>query len=534
MKRAVAMLAVSLAISMVVGACASMRPGGRDLVAKAVSAQGGADALAAVKTISYKATVRQWEPEQSAVAGGEMRPANDATLVSVTDVAAGATRHDWVRNFQYPAPRTFTFSEVVTAQAGYVAGIDSNSRTKQSREANPPAHSMSGLRLAAAQRELLRSSPVLALVMSKSPDRVTPAPAATIGGARHPAVDYRVGNQTFTVAFDPATGLPARVRTLDYDNIWGDVTYDLVLADWQAAGGARVPMSRKYELNGRTVMDVKLTEARVNEAIAADRLAIPTPFLTAAPRPATGTVPYQWVIRRQFIGIYLDSDHPSYDRQASPGLRLQELAPGVQHVVGGSHNSLIVEMKDHVIVFDAPVSDWQSNWTISAARGKYVKKPVKYLVLTHHHMDHAGGVRAYADAGATIVTGKGTAAHFRRVLAAPFARNPDLSASDLSRTPIVEVTGKHVLGDGTRQVELHLIEPNPHAEGLLIGYLPDARLGYVTDIWSPGPAPLPERLTPNLAALVAGVKKAGITPARFAGGHGSSAEYAPLAALEGK
>ena len=203
-------------------------------------------------------------------------------------------------------------------------------------------------------------------------------------------------------------------------------------------------------------------------------------------------------------------------------------------MVGGSHNSLIVEMKDHLIVFDAPVSDWQSTWTISAARGKYVRKPVKYLVLTHHHMDHAGGIRAYADAGATIVTGQGTAAHFRQVLAAPFTRNPVLSQSDLSRTPIVEVVSKHVLSDGTRQVELYVLDPNPHADGLLIGYVPDAKLGFVTDIWSPGPAPLPDKLNPALASLVAGVKKAGIAPAKFAGGHGGAGDYAPLAALEGK
>jgi len=111
-------LAVSLAISMVVVACASMQPGGRDLVARAVQAQGGAEALASVKTLSEKATVRQWEPEQSMVAGGEMRLANDGTLESVTDVAGRATRNDWARNYQYPAPRSFTFSEVVTAQAG--------------------------------------------------------------------------------------------------------------------------------------------------------------------------------------------------------------------------------------------------------------------------------------------------------------------------------------------------------------------------------------------------------------------------------
>jgi hypothetical protein len=114
-------------------------------------------------------------------------------------------------------------------------------------------------------------------------------------------------------------------------------------------GGARIAMSRRYELNGRTVMDVKLSEVTVNTPIPADRLTIPAPFLAAAGKPATGQVPYQWVIRRQFIGVYLDSNQPSYDPQSSPGLRMQELAPGIQHVVGGSHNSLIVEMKDHVI-----------------------------------------------------------------------------------------------------------------------------------------------------------------------------------------
>jgi glyoxylase-like metal-dependent hydrolase (beta-lactamase superfamily II) len=245
-------------------------------------------------------------------------------------------------------------------------------------------------------------------------------------------------------------------------------------------------------------------------------------------------VPYQWVIRRQFIGTYLDSDVPSYDTKGSTGLRLTELAPGVQHAMGGSHHSLVVEMRDHLVVFDAPVSDSQSNWLLGAARAKYPNKPVKYLVLTHHHMDHAGGLRAYAAQGATLVVGKGTTAHYQRVLAAPFTRNPDLKATDLSRTPIVEVTDKYVISDGQREVHAYPIDPNPHADGLLIGFVPEARLGFATDIWSPGAAPLPEKLNPALAALVAGVKKAGIAPLKFVGGHGSSADYEPLAALEGK
>src|SRR5206468_15637 len=274
-----------------------------------------------------------------------------------------------------------------------------------------------------------------------NPDRVSAVADVTVGNLTYPAVAYRAGDQTFTVMFDRVTGLPARIRTLDYDNIWGDVTYDMALADWQTRDGLRMAQSRTYELNGRPVMEVKITHAKVNAPIAAERLIIPAGLKAAAAKPATGAVPYQWVVRRQFIGTYLDSDAVSYDPKASQGLRLVELAPGVQHVVGGSHNSLIVEMREYLVVFDAPVGDGTASWIINAAKTKYPGKSVKYLVLSHHHMDHAGGLRA---------------------------------------------------------------------------------------------APLPETLTPPLAALVAGVKKAGITPAKFAGGHGSVGDYAPLAALEGK
>ena len=353
----------------------------------------------------------------------------------------------------------------------------------------------------------------------------------TVGGATYPAVDYRAGDQTFIVLFDSATGLPARVRSHDYDNIWGDVTYDAVLSDWQAVDGIRIPMTRKYELNGRMVQEVKLSAVNVNGAVAGDLLQIPEGFVAGAPKAASGPVPFQWVLRRQFIGTYLDSDAPGYDTRVSQGLRLNELAPGVQHVVGGSHHSLLVEMRDHLVVFDAPVSDAHTNMVLGPARAKFPGKPVKYLVLTHHHMDHAGGLRAYAAQGATIVTGKGTAAHFKKVLAAPFTRNPDLASRDLSGTPVIEVSDRHVLsrreprGAGVRD------RPNPHAEGLMFGFVPHASLGFATDIWSPGAGALPDKLNPALASLVAAVKKAGVAPTKFAGGHGSVADYAPLAAL---
>jgi len=521
-----------LLLLLVVGTCVTTPSYAQDLINGALTAMGGADALAQVKTLVVKGTVRHWEPEQSMVAGGEMRLTADSTFEMTGDFTAHAVRVDWVKNFLYPSPRTFQFSEIVTPEAGYVIGIDSNARNKQNRESNPPGHAMSGLRFTATQRELRRASPSLLLEMRSHPDKVSASPAISIGSVSYPALTYQSGPYTFIVMFDPQTHLPARIRTLDYDNVWGDSTYDLTFAYWRLLGGVQTATSQNYELNGKVVAEIKITDVSVNAPLPAGHFEVPAALQGTTPKPASGNVPYQWVLRRQFIGIYLDSDNPSFDTRATAGLQLVEVAPGVQHAVGGTHHSLIVELGDALVVFDAPVSDWQANWTIAAAQAKYPGKPIKYLVLTHHHMDHVGGLRAYAAAGATLVVGKGNAEHFRKVLAMPFTRNPDLTPRDLSKTAIVEVADQYTIPDGKRQVSAYLAE-NPHANGMLIGYVADAQLGFVTDLWSPGAAPLPDKITPPLAAVVNTVKKAGITPLKFAGGHGATGDYAPLAALAG-
>ncbi len=506
----------------------------QELVNRAVTAMGGVDALRGLRGASIKGAVKHWEPEQSHAPGGEARFAAEATIDIKHDFANHVSRIDWVKKFAYPAPRTFIYSEVVTPEAGAVIVIDANGRTRESLANNPPMHAMSGLlRLATTQRELRRAAPALLLEMRNNPGRVHRMGDVSIGGVTHPALSYNAGAHNFVVLFDPDSDLPARVRTLDFDNMWVDIDYDLVLSDWQAVAGVRMAMSQRYELNGRVVADLRITQVTPNPAINPAVIVVPAHLLKMAERPAVGNIPYQWVIRRQFIGTYLDSDHPSFDTQATQSLGFQELAPGVQHVVGGTHNSLIVEMRNHLILFDAPVNDWQSNWTIRNAQARYGNKPVRYLVLTHHQMDHEGGMRAYLAQGATLVVGRGATAHYRRLLAAPATRNPDLAPRDYAKVNIVEVADRYVMRDGTREVSAHLTE-NPHVDAMLIGYVADARIGFVTDIWSPGAAPLPKEISTPLAAIVNAARRAGIQPLRFAGGHGSTADYAPLVGMAGQ
>lgn len=533
MKRILSVIALAFAVLGSGPAWSASSKNFLGLVDRAIEAMGGAKALGAVKTVALRGRARHWEPEQSIIPDGEMRLAGDSKFIQLRDLASGAARTEWVRKLVYPAPREYRFTEIVASGIGYVRGIDTITPTGQSLDSNPPEHAMSGLRVAAALRELDRTSPVLLLDMRNHPKRVSAIPDLEAAGKKFPAVRYDAKRYAFMVMFDLVTHLPARIRTLDADGIQGDSAFDLVLSDWGDAAGLKFPRRLAYELNGREVADYQVEEITVNPQPAADAFEIPAKIRSGAARAATAAVPYQWVIRRQYIGVFLDSDKINYDPQASSGLKLVDLAPGVSHAVGGTHNSLIVEMNSYLIVFDAPVNEWQSRWTIDAARARYGGKPVKYLVLTHHHMDHTSGTRTYIAEGARLVVGAGNAFHFGKVASAPHRIDND----ELQRHPrparIVEVADQLTISDGKREVGIYAID-NPHARGMLIGYVKDARLGFVTDLWSPGRERLGDRLLDRQAALVAAVKKYGIAPERFAGGHGTVGQYADLEAMAAK
>jgi glyoxylase-like metal-dependent hydrolase (beta-lactamase superfamily II) len=479
-------------------------PPNRDLVVRAIQAMGGEDALRGLVRVRLRGDVQQWEPTQTYMPGGDARPTGESALIISRDFTQDATRIDWDRRLVYPTVRHYQFSEILAGGIGYVHGVDSTVRLARTFKTEPPGYAMSGLRVATTRRELTRTSPRFLLDLLADPQRLA----------------------EFTVTFDPETDLPARVRVLDSDTIEGDSTSDVVFGDWRDEAGVKFPRLVTYELNGREVARYQFTEITVNPSLTSDAFAMPAEARTTARPVATESVPYQWMLRRQYMGVLMDSDPVNYDADAVSGLRLVEVAPGIQHAVGGTHNSLIVEMNDHLIVFDAPMNEWQSTWTINAAKAKYPGKPIKHLVLTHHHSDHAGGARTYVAEGASVVVGAPAEALFARVFAAPHTVDHDRLQQSPRVAEIVEVSDQISLTDGTREVKLYRIE-NRHAEGMLIAQVLDARVGFVTDLWSPVRDPIP---SPSAVDLLATAKALRIDPAtRFAGGHGG---VAPVTELE--
>jgi hypothetical protein len=167
----------------------------------------------------------------------------------------------------------------------------------------------------------------------------------------------------------------------------------------KTVGGLKVAHIRSYQLNGMEVQRFTTKEITLNAAIPPATFAVPDAIKAAAKPPATSNIPFQWVVRRIFLARFTDSDAIYFPPSGS--FKLVELGPNVQMVQGGGANNLIVNMNDGLVVVDAPVDEGQSKWVIDAAK-EVSGKPIKTLVLTHHHMDHTGGMRVFAAEGPTV------------------------------------------------------------------------------------------------------------------------------------
>ncbi|MGC4091709.1 MAG: MBL fold metallo-hydrolase [Polyangiaceae bacterium] len=166
-----------------------------------------------------------------------------------------------------------------------------------------------------------------------------------------------------------------------------------------------------------------------------------------------------------------------------------QVAEGVWFVSGGSHNSVVIEMHDHVVVVETPLNDQRSQPVLAEAQRLVPNKPVKCVVNSHPHFDHAGGMRAAVASGATIVTHEGNAAYYERAFNTPNTLRPDALALSGKSATVLGVPDDYVLSDGTRTVELHRILGSSHADTMLMAYLPAEKILIEADLFTPGSNP---------------------------------------------
>jgi glyoxylase-like metal-dependent hydrolase (beta-lactamase superfamily II) len=217
----------------------------------------------------------------------------------------------------------------------------------------------------------------------------------------------------------------------------------------------------------------------------------------------------------------------------------QKLADRVWLLGGGTHNSVLVEFKDFAAVVEAPQNEARSLAVIEEANRLAPDKLIRYVVNTHHHFDHAGGLRTYLSQGTTVITHESNKQYYLDIMFYPAPRElqPDRMALYspmymISRRPAPIETvasfaagpgggaGKYVITDGERVLEiLHVqdmayeLEDPSYAQGnhsadMLVAYLPKEKILINADLYSPpAQAGQPAPLTPGMRTLHQNIRK---------------------------
>ena len=114
---------------------------------------------------------------------------------------------------------------------------------------------------------------------------------------------------------------------------------------------------------------------------------------------------------------------------------VDKLADGVYYLRGGTHHSLAIDQADHIVVVEGPQSEARSNAVIAKVKETIPNKPIRYVINTHVHFDHSGGLRTFVDEGATVVTHAMNRPYYEQAWAAPRTLNPDRLAQVQARAP---------------------------------------------------------------------------------------------------
>ena len=221
-----------------------------------------------------------------------------------------------------------------------------------------------------------------------------------------------------------------------------------------------------------------------------------------------------------------------------------KLANGAYFIGGGTHHSVAVEFKDYVAVVEAPQNEERSLAVIGEVKKLIPNKPIRYIVNTHHHFDHSGGLRTYVAQSATIITHPINKEFYEKVLLYPAARTlqPDIMSrfypwASFNRTPIFEPVGqKYVLSDGTRTMEIYPVTQLAHTASMLIVYLPTEKILINADLYSP-PAPgatPPATLNPSTLSLSRNIQRLKLDVAQHVPIHGRVGTHEEFLKIVGK
>jgi glyoxylase-like metal-dependent hydrolase (beta-lactamase superfamily II) len=420
-------------------------------------ALGGRDRVANLKTLVLEGEGTNWNVGQDMTIDATGQTFAITGYRRAMDLAAGRMRVEQTRTpnfvyFQGQAPQTQVFGldgEVAYAVSPSGTAARAGAQVARDRLADMHHHPLVLLRAALGEK-------------------ATVSNVRTEGSEQLIDITLPAGER-FTLAADASTHLPTRIRSMSAHPNLGDVAIETSFSEYTDTSGMRMPQRVVTRTDRFKSAELRLARATIDGD--SGDMAAPEAARAAAP-PVPG----------------------------APAVVAEVVAPGVWLLGGQSHHSVLIELSDHLMLVESPQSEARTLAAIAKARELVPGKPLTELVSSHHHFDHSAGVRAAVAEGLAVITHEANAAYYEEAAKRPFTIQPDALAKAGKPITITAVGDTRTIDDKARRVELYHIAGNPHADSLLMVYLPKERVLIQADAFSPGGTVHP--FAPNLLSQI--------------------------------
>src|SRR5688572_17975025 len=462
-------------------------------VVAAASKAMGADSL---NSITYSGTARNGAFGQSKAIGMPLGPVNTTVITTYTRTinfapssdraalvsrATGPTQPPTVPGV--PAPMPGVFNQNITGTQ-----VDTNWNQALNVWTTPWGF----LKGAAANNATVRQQGGQQVVS------FSPANLKSPSGQAYTVTGY-INNQN----------LVTKVETRVDHAVVGDLLVEFEYSNYQNMNGVQVPTRIVQKQAGMATFDANITAATANPPNLTELLTPPAPAGRGGGAPAGAPGGCQAAPGGRGDGAGRGDGRGGDGRGAgAPGAgapgggqgrggggggpaappAIEKIGDGA-FTIGGNYLSLAVDMGDHILVVESGANDQRGMDVMAAAKKAIPNKPIRYVVNSHPHFDHAGGLATAVAEGATILTHRNNEEALERFLSGPRTLIGD-SLAKMPRKPNIDGVGTRDVrrGSNGKVVELHHV-PNEHSDGMVIVYLPAEKALWSADITAVNPNP---------------------------------------------